>query len=65
MIEKDILAELGKWYLQREETVRAVNLVDQKINELKVALLKARKNNGNDQHNPEPGNSAEGQRNDG
>ena len=64
MNEKDILAEIGKLSLQREQLQRHVMLVDQRANDLKIELMKAAKN-GNDANDAESGDSASGQRSDG
>jgi len=64
MTEKDILAEIGKLSLQREHLQRQAMLVDQRANDLKIELMKVKKN-GNDANDAESGDSASGQRSDG
>jgi len=64
MNEKDILADIGKLTLQREQVQRHAMLIDQRMNDLKIELMKARKND-NDAHDAEPADSASQQRNDG
>jgi hypothetical protein len=61
MNEKDIKANLADHYLLREDMVLGINRLDQKINGLKVELMKARKN-ANDTHDAESAGSASGER---
>jgi hypothetical protein len=61
MAEKDILAEIAKCYLLKEDTIAAINRLDQKINQHKIELMKVR-SNANDAHDAEPVGSASGKR---